>query len=590
MSTTQQIAEDFETFGVCLDDNKLLHRCLELCTQYSIDGESLAACWISFASSNGYDSLTLDYLEHFERDQLAKEKKTNTKNMKNLRMYDTSTLDLLPDNNLDDEEDLLATYGSTRTPQTKKRQLTPDSGVTKRHVGSARSISAQFSPATLSPSVATPSRKYSSRTNAGCIVATYGDPSKASWKANPDFTPKVKLLAMGGDKPLTKTYKYMFEKVRDAAEALDDSIDALAEQIKDSLGIEEFSHLKVASNENILVVGRICCDSVGRLNAASVLLEGSQETSFGNTVPVDLSQLSEYSLFPGQIVGIRGLNTTGDKIIAKELVPGKLLPPCTVPITITNDTGPIQVVVASGPFTTTENLLYEPLTDLLTDLHKDPPHLLILFGPFLDAAHPLIVNNELGETHDAVFNRCIRIITSTLENSVTQVILVPSNRDVCTPMVYPTPPYEVGGNITCVSDPALLDIEGVVVALTATDTLFHLGKEEISFPPQGPDRLGRLTRHLLKQQNLYPLYPGPEGICIDQEQAEIYARLPYNPHLLILPSDLRYFIRDLENCVVLNPERLAKGLVGGTYAKLELHPPKHEKTMVGSVNAQIIKV
>ncbi|KAK8745983.1 hypothetical protein OTU49_017209 [Cherax quadricarinatus] len=183
---------------------------------------------------------------------------------------------------------------------TKKRQLTPDSGVTKRHVGSARSISAQFSPATLSPSVATPSRKYSSRTNAGCIVATYGDPSKASWKANPDFTPKVKLLAMGGDKPLTKTYKYMFEKVRDAAEALDDSIDALAEQIKDSLGIEEFSHLKVASNENILVVGRICCDSVGRLNAASVLLEGSQETSFGNTVPVDLSQLSEYSLFPGQ--------------------------------------------------------------------------------------------------------------------------------------------------------------------------------------------------------------------------------------------------------------------------------------------------
>ena len=64
---------------------------------------------------------------------------------------------------------------------------------------------------------------------------------------------------------------------------------------------------------------------------------------------------------------------------------------------------------------------------------------------------------------------------------MTKVILVSSSRDVCSPMVYPTPPYDdVAACFTCVSDPALLDIEGVVVALTATDVLFHLGKEEIS--------------------------------------------------------------------------------------------------------------
>nr|XP_045600835.1 DNA polymerase alpha subunit B-like [Procambarus clarkii] len=589
MSTAEQIVEDFETFGVALGDNELVERCLELCSQYGVDGEGIAACWISFASSNGYDSLTLDRLDHFERDQLAKEKKTNSKSTKNLNLYDVSTLDAL--SNEDDDHDLLAAYGGTPTLKANKRQLTPDKSITKRHVGPARSISAQFSPATLSPSVATPSYKYSARTNAGGVVASFGDCSEASWKAHPNFMPKVKMLAMGGEEPLTKSYKYMFEKIRDAAGALDDSINVLAEQMKDALQVEEFSHLKIMSNESISVVGRICCDSVGRLNAASVLLEGSREIAGGKTVPVDLSQLDKYSLFPGQIVGLRGINTTGNRLIAKELVPGKVLPPCSSPVTITSATGPVQVVVACGPFTTTENLLYEPLTDLLTAVHKNPPHLLILLGPFLDAAHPLVANNELGETHEAVFNRCIRIITSTLENLVTQVILVPSSRDVCAPMVYPTPPYDLGGNLTCVSDPALLDIEGVVVALTATDILFHLGKEEISFPPQGSDRLGRLTRHILMQQSLYPLYPGPEGICIDQEQAETHARLPFNPHLLVLPSDLRYFVRDLENCVVLNPERLAKGLVGGTYAQLELHPPaKNESTMVGSVNAQIVKV
>ncbi|KAG7171291.1 DNA polymerase alpha subunit B-like, partial [Homarus americanus] len=460
-------------------------------------------------------------------------------------------------------------------PQTNKRQLTPDNRGTKRHVGPIRSISAQFSPATLSPSVATPSQKYSSRANVGGIVASYGDADNASWKANPNFSPKVKLLAMGGEESLNQTYKYMFEKLGDAAEALDDAIVVLAEQMKETLGVEEYSEFKTVSNESEWVVGRICCDSVGRLNAASVLLEGSREASSGETVPVDLSRLTEYSLFPGQIVSIKGVHTTSNKLIAQELVLGKVLPPSTSPITINSTMGPVQIVVACGPFTTTENLLYEPLTDLLTVMHKNPPHLLILLGPFLDAAHPLVANNELGETHDAVFNRCIRIITTTLENSGTQVILVPSCRDICTPMVYPTPPFTVGGNIMCVSDPALLDIEGVVVALTATDILLHLGKEEVSF--QGSDRLGRLTRHLLWQQSLYPLYPGPEDICVDQEQAETHGRLPCNPHVLILPSDLRYFIRDLENCVVVNPERLAKGLVGGTYAQLELHPPSKDE-------------
>lgn len=62
-------------------------------------------------------------------------------------------------------------------------------------------------------------------------------------------------------------------------------------------------------------------------------------------------------------------------------------------------------------------------------------------------------------------------------------------------------------------------------------------------PPQGSDRLGRLTRHILRQQSLYPLYPPAEGMCIDMEQAETHARLPCTPHVLVIPSDLRYFAR-----------------------------------------------
>lgn len=48
------------------------------------------------------------------------------------------------------------------------------------------------------------------------------------------------------------------------------------------------------------MLGQICCDSNGKLNAQSVLLEAGPEQG-GQQVPVNLSELKEYSLFPGQV-------------------------------------------------------------------------------------------------------------------------------------------------------------------------------------------------------------------------------------------------------------------------------------------------
>ena len=71
--------------------------------------------------------------------------------------------------------------------------------------------------------------------------------------------------------------------------------------------------------EEAVVVGRICCDCDGKLNAQSVVLEGSQDVSSGCQVPVDLSQLSQYALFPGQIVAMQGTNSSGRKFVAKQV-------------------------------------------------------------------------------------------------------------------------------------------------------------------------------------------------------------------------------------------------------------------------------
>ena len=57
----------------------------------------------------------------------------------------------------------------------------------------------------------------------------------------------------------------------------------------------------LALQEPVLMVGRICCDSEGRLNERSVLLEGSVELSNGMRTKVDLSKLEGFKLFPGQV-------------------------------------------------------------------------------------------------------------------------------------------------------------------------------------------------------------------------------------------------------------------------------------------------
>lgn len=59
--------------------------------------------------------------------------------------------------------------------------------------------------------------------------------------------------------------------------------------------------LLFAIKEEVSVIGRICCDSNGKLNAQSVLLEGSQDLSSGVRVKLDLSEIRQFALFPGQV-------------------------------------------------------------------------------------------------------------------------------------------------------------------------------------------------------------------------------------------------------------------------------------------------
>jgi DNA polymerase alpha subunit B len=71
--------------------------------------------------------------------------------------------------------------------------------------------------------------------------------------------------------------------------------------------------------DEMTVVGRVCCDSNGKLNAKSVLLAGSRSTSGGRHIPLEVSALPRYSLFPGQVLALSGINSSGAKFVAKSV-------------------------------------------------------------------------------------------------------------------------------------------------------------------------------------------------------------------------------------------------------------------------------
>jgi DNA polymerase alpha subunit B len=122
---------------------------------------------------------------------------------------------------------------------------------------------------------------------------------------------------------------------------------------------------------------------------------------------------------------------------------------------------PLSVTVAAGPFTTADNLNYEPLEQLLSKALVDKPDVMIFVGPFVDITHPLLSSGDVKlqssddvpehtASYEMVFvEKVIRdSITSFFDTAVergitvpTNIILVPSLLDAHHEYVYPQPPF-----------------------------------------------------------------------------------------------------------------------------------------------------
>uniref|UniRef100_A0A8C5S2T8 DNA polymerase alpha subunit B n=1 Tax=Laticauda laticaudata TaxID=8630 RepID=A0A8C5S2T8_LATLA len=588
------VVADLKVFGLDFaegeDQDAIAEKLEEICMTGWVSKSELGNELIAFAMRKEALLLTLENLLIFEHEMLSK-KITKPSRKKDDRWSNTGDIGSVQDSMEvdEEEEDLLDTYASPSKSAQKRAITTPENPRSKRTL-SGRSPRLNFSPNSFSPSV-TPSQKYATRKNRGEVVASFGS---APGGGRARSAPSVQVY--NAPHSLTKPYKFMFQDLMENRDVLSYKIEELGEDLKAHYKIDEFSSLMVPAQEPVTVLGQIACDSNGKLNPQSIILEGDREHSSGAFIPIDISELTDYSLFPGQVVVMEGMNSTGKKLIASKLYEGVPLP-FQKPTEAATDPEPRLVLVACGPYTTSDSIVYEPMVDLIETINKEKPDVCILLGPFVDSKHKQVEEGQLIMLYDEVFKRCLKTIIEGTRSAGSHLVVVPSLRDVHHVCIYPQPPFvcelakEDRQRVLFVSDPCTLEIDGVIFGLTSVDLLFHMGAEEISRSSSLQDRFSRILKHILTQRSYYPLYPPPEDMMVNYEHFYPYASLPVTPDLLITPSDLKYFVKDVLGCVCINPSRLTKGQVGGSYAQLWVQPqvPGAQRKSP-CIAAQVIKI
>lgn len=132
--------------------------------------------------------------------------------------------------------------------------------------------------------------------------------------------------------PKLWNYRYMFEKISQRSESLDDMIDEFAESMRDAYGLEEFGDPHFVSDQDIFTVGRILAapNDTAKASTASLYLESSRFLGGGKRISLRFAHgiktrggapgVKSFGLFPGCLVCVKGRNGGGGAFVVDEVL------------------------------------------------------------------------------------------------------------------------------------------------------------------------------------------------------------------------------------------------------------------------------
>ncbi|RHY34421.1 hypothetical protein DYB32_001339 [Aphanomyces invadans] len=548
--------------------------CIDLCKEFALSAESLAEQWDVFAMNASIKVATVDSLGKF-RAMLF--------DQANKRSIKRETKETLKSKPMVKKEPIASVYGiqlPTVHDTPKKRQASasfqsPDAKILRTSV---------FSPSSFqSP----PTAEYASRTNAGEVVDSFNTSLKSQIEPAEYRSDSVEVERLHGDKQMSKFVRamwsnstiptgpsanFMYTSMSDRAIALDTLLVDFQTRMEAQLGIE-FGAVGDPSPSQVTVCGRIVCEAPeGKLNASVIQLEGARKHCGGQRVLLDLSQVPALEAFPGKA----------------SLSANAIPEPLAMVESIANDSAPIRVFTAAGPFTANNDPQYQPLSDLITVAAKQRPDVVILYVESWLSLEEGIAGIFMARVLFLVITK-FNTLLAELPNC--HLVLIPSVRDVQHPYVYPQPPFDrkkvfegldspdFQKRVHLLSNPTTFTINGTVFGATTSDILLELGGAEFHRSQQAAQqqRLFRLTEQLLRQNSFFPLFPSTGDTPLDLKYIDQY-QLPVRLDVLLLPSVLNRFCGAVQDTLCVNPGQLSKGQAGGTYAEITILPKGHHES------------
>ncbi|XP_020220772.1 DNA polymerase alpha subunit B [Cajanus cajan] len=617
----EEIKSEFKRSQFDLEDEEeILRKCVTFCINYGLAPSDLVSCWEAYYLNGMLDGSIVQnaeidgfllHLQNQKKEDVVKEKEEA-----GLHMYSIADVEMILNN---DDDTMDNTPGTPINHHQDLFSPAPDS----------TSLMYENVLSSGKPSKSKLETPFSKRTDRFLVkfnMNTVPDIENGKQEPNHEIdeddvvrrVPSRKRCSLvihgSGSKP---NCRFMYDRLEDRLNAIENRIRKHTRAFVASGIHEEPTDPTTASQRSIFAVGMICCDGEGRLNEKSVMLQSSIEHSGGECVRLELHRLSHYSIFPGQVVCIEGHNPSGHCFIASNLVdsiptsiadenlnPAKkqAIDKENQPTDLLSKERELSMIIAAGPFTTTDNLLFEPLMELLAYAKRRPPQLLVLLGPFVDSEHPEVKKGTVDKSFDEIFHfEILRKLEDYVEcMGSARVLLVPSIRDASHDFVFPQPAFDINlpdlkSQIACLGNPGVFEANEVKVGCCTVDILKQISGEEISRTAADGkpiDRMSRLANHILNQQSFYPLYP-PAEIPLDFSLAPEALQLSLVPDILILPSDIKYFVKVLSSeseginhnkCIAVNPGRLAKGEGGGTFVELDYYGGSDQ------INASIVGI
>lgn len=449
-----------------------------------------------------------------------------------------------------------------------------------------------------------------------------------------DHTESVQIAA--NFDPEKYRFRTMAMKLLESADVLDEQIDTVSLQFLEVYKNKDIQlgNPCMSSQQDIICCGRIVPDSplydtmqALSLNDKSLFLETSRFGGIGQRIPLDLSEVKEFSLFPGQVVGLKGRNPTGRTFVVHEVLQ---LPSLGAPVSslaeLTEMSTPGQgtkVFVASGPYSNLINCDFSKLEALVTKLNDTlKPQVAILYGPFLDLANkavqlgdieiPTLPPNQQPKNLDDVFKALVTPILKRID-PLTQVILIPSLRDAVSKHAsYPQAPIDrkklgLPKNFKCFPNPSAFSVNEVMFGSSNLDIFKDLKdiyrgsgeNQKIS-----TNRFERIANHIFDQRRYYPIFPGSIKTTNSASASGLYdgfmaeeigqqdvggscLEVPYMalselgdslPDVMIIPSELKYFAKVIKGVIVINPGQYIRphrdaSRAEGSYVVLDIQAP-----------------